>query len=116
MNWINKCKLPVIETIKHNGSPCLELDIFWQALHSSFNLAQFQTVDEMILNELSSFSSLIWPKFSEEFMQAIGNCCDSLSPEPDKLLWSYLKYIIKVKACLRNIIYIANMCFKLVLA
>ena len=68
----------------------------------------------MILNELSSFSSLTWPKFSEEeFMQAISNCCDSLSPRPNKLLWGYLKCIIKVKTCLRNIIYIANICFKL---
>ena len=66
MNWVNKCKLPVIETIKHNRRLYLELDVFWQALHSSFNSVQFWTVDEMILNELGSFSSLTWSNFSEE--------------------------------------------------
>ena len=56
----------------------------------------------------------MWPKFlEEEFMWAIGNYCDSLSPGPDKLLWSHLKHIIKVKVYLRNIICIANMCFEL---
>jgi len=56
----------MIETIKHNRRLYLELDVFWQALHSSFNSVQFWTVDEMILNELGFFSSSIWPKFSEE--------------------------------------------------
>jgi len=41
MNWVNKKKLPAIETIKHNGSSCLELNNLWQALHLSFNSAQF---------------------------------------------------------------------------
>lgn len=114
MNWVNKHKLPVIETIKHNGSLCLELDIFWQALYSFFNSAQFQTVDKMILNELGFFSSLMWPKFSEEeFTWAIGNCCNSSSSKPDKLSWGHLKHIIKIKVCLKNIICIANTCFKL---
>jgi len=69
MNWVNKCKLPAIEMIKHNRSLCLKLDIFWQALYLFFNSAQFQTVDETILNELGSFLSSMWPKFlKEEFM------------------------------------------------
>ena len=66
MNWVNKHKLPVIEMIKHNGSPCLELDVFWQVLYLSFNSAQFRSIDEIVLNELGPFSSLSWPEFSEE--------------------------------------------------
>jgi len=100
--------------IKHNGSLYLELDVFWQALHLSFNLAQFQSIDETFLNELDSFSSLSWLEFSgEEFTQAIINCCDFSSSKPDKLSWSYLKCIIKNKVCLKNIISIANTCFEL---
>jgi len=88
--------------IKHNGSLYLELDVFWQALHLSFNLAQFQSIDETFLNELDSFSSLSWLEFSgEEFTQAIINCCDFSSSKPDKLSWSYLKCIIKNKVCLK---------------
>ena len=59
MNWVNKHKLPVIETIKHNGSPCLELDIFWQVLYLSFNSAQFRSIDETVLNWTRSFFFLV---------------------------------------------------------
>jgi len=114
INWVNKHKLPVIETIKYNGSLCLELDVFWQALHSCFNSAQFQSIDETVLNELDPFSSLSWPEFSEEeFTRAIINCCDSSSPGSDKLSWGHLKYIIKNEVCLKNIISITNTCFEL---
>ena len=55
MNWINKQKLPAIKTIKYNGNSCLELEDLWQALHSSFNSAQFRSIDESILNKYEFF-------------------------------------------------------------
>jgi len=55
MSWVNKCKLPAIETIKYNGQLCLELDNLWQALHSSFNTAQHQSVDNNVLDKLGSY-------------------------------------------------------------
>ena len=114
MNWVNKKKLPAIETIKHNGSLCLELNDLWQALHSSFNSAQFRSIDETILNECKSFTPMTWLKFSkEEFTHAITNCNDSSAPGPDKVTWGHLKCILKDKSCLRNIISIANTCFDL---
>ena len=57
ISWINKCKLPAIETIKYNSQPCLDLNNLWQALHSSFNTAQFYYVVENILNKLGSYTS-----------------------------------------------------------
>ena len=88
MNWVNKKKLPAIETIKHNGSLCLELNDFWQALYSSFNSAQFQSIDESILNKCNSFLPIMWLKFSEEeFSHAIINCKDSSTPSLDKMSW-----------------------------
>jgi len=114
MNWVNKCKLLAIEMIKYNGQPCLELDDLWQALHSSFNTAQFQEIDETILKELDLFSLSIWLNFlEEEFIHAIANCNNSSAPGPDKLSWEYLKYIIKDKTCLKNVVIIANTCFEL---
>ena len=114
MNWVNKKKLPAIETIKHNGSSCLELNDFWQALHSSFNSAQFRSIDETILNECKSFTPMTWLKFSkEDFTHAITNCNDSSAPGPDKVTWGHLKHILKDKSCLRNIISITNACFDL---
>ena len=56
MSWVNKHKLPAIETIKYNGQPCLDLNNLWQALHSSFNTAQFCQIDESVLNELELYA------------------------------------------------------------
>jgi len=114
MNWVNKKKLPAIEMIKHNGSSCLELNDLWQALHSSFNSAQFQNVDELVLNECKSVLPMTWLKFfEEEFTHAIINCNDLSAPGPDRVSWGHLKHVIKNKSCLRNIICIANACFDL---
>jgi len=114
MSWVNKRKLPAIEMIKYNGQPCLDLENLWQALHSSFNTAQFCQIDESMLNELDLYSSSLWTLFSEEeFTSAIVKCNNMSTPGPDKLLWGYLKYIIKDKTCLKNIIAIANVCFEI---
>ena len=114
MNWINNCKLPAIEMIKYNGNPCLELNDLWQALHSSFNSAQFRNIDESILNEVETFSLSSWPNFSEEeFNYVIVNCNNLSASRHDKLLWGHIKCIIKDKLCLKNIISIANACIEL---
>ena len=92
----------------------MELKDLWQALHLSFNSAQFQSIDELILNKCESFSPMEWLNFSEEeFSCAITNCSDSSTPGPDKMSWGHLKLIIKDKSCLKNIIYIANACLEL---
>jgi len=114
MSWVNKHKLPAIETIKYNGQPCLDLEDLWQALHSSFNTAQFCQIDESMLNELDLHSLLLWILFfEEEFTSAIVKCNNTSVPGPDRLSWKHLKCIIKNKICLNNIITIANTCFEI---
>ena len=114
MSWVNKKKLPAIETIKHNDSSCLELNDLWQALHLSFNSAQFQNVDKSVLNECKSIFPMTWLKSSEEeFTRAIINCNDLSAPGPDRVSWGHLKHVIKNKSYLRNIICITNACFDL---
>jgi len=54
MNWIKKRKLSAIEAIKHNGHSYLEIKDLWQALHESFNSAQYQQVDISLLKEISN--------------------------------------------------------------
>jgi len=39
MNWVNKCKLPSIKTIKYNNRLCHEISNLWHTLHLSFNIA-----------------------------------------------------------------------------
>ena len=114
MSWVNKCNLPAIEMIKYNGCLCLELKDLWQALHSSFNTAQFCQVDENVLNELNLYHFLSWSPFlEEEFTSAIVKYNNSSAPSPDKLLWKYLKYVVKDKTYLGNIIAIANACIEI---
>ena len=98
MSWVNKYKLPAIETIKYNGQPCLDLNNLQQALHLSFNTAQFYHVDESVLNKLELFALSLQTLFAEEeFTSTIVKCNNMSAPSPNKLLQKYLKCIIKNK-------------------
>ena len=100
--------------IKFKGQPCLELEYLQQALHLSFNTAQFQEIDETVLNEIDSFPLSEWSNFSEEkFIYTIANCNNSSVPSSDKLLQGHFKCIIKDKTYLKNIVTITNICFEL---
>jgi len=86
INWVKKRNLPAVEAIKYNNCPFLEINNFWHALHSTFNLAQNYQVDVDILEEIPDKSSEEWPPFSkEEFMKAINKCNNLSTPEPDRL-------------------------------
>jgi len=113
MNWVNKHKLPAIESIKYNNHQCLEIDNLWNVLHSTFNMALHCQVNVNILNEITDKLILSWPTFSKvEFRLALANCNNSFTPGPDKLLWSHLKTIFIDDDYLNVIISIANACIK----
>ena len=114
MNWINKQKLLVIEAIKFNNQPCLEINDLWHILHSSFNIALHCSIKDNVLDEINSILLSSWDLFSEEeFTNALAKYNNLSTPSLDKLLWSYLKHIFKNKVCLNNIIRIANVCLDL---
>jgi len=54
MSWINKRKLPTIETIKYHDQQCLNINNLWNALHSTFNMALYRQVDIDILDEITN--------------------------------------------------------------
>ena len=114
MNWINKKKLPAIKTIKYNDQQCLDIGNLWNTLHFTFNTALNHQVNVDILNEITDKPVVSWLTFSkEEFRSAISSCNNLSAPGPDKLLWSYLKTILKDNDCLNFIINIANTCIEL---
>ena len=114
INQVKKRNLPVVEAIKYNNCPCLEIYDLQNALYSIVNLAQDHYVNINILNEISDKSTNEWPLFSkEEFRKVIAKCNNSSTPRPNKLSWSHLKCIINNEVCLSNIISIANVCFVL---
>ena len=113
-NWINRRQLPTTEAIKHNDQLCLSPESLWDMLHSTFNTAQNRQTNIEILNNIVHKPTAQWAPFSkEELKQVIAKCNDSLAPGSDKLLWRYLKIIIKQDKCLTNIINIANACINL---
>ena len=65
-SWINRWQLPVTEAIKHNGQPCLSLESLWDALHSTFNIAQNWQTNIEILNEIDYKPMALWAPFSKE--------------------------------------------------
>ena len=114
MDWVHKCKLPAIKTVKYNGCPCIKISNLWFTLHLLFNTASNQSIDEDILNKVPSFTSSSWGTFSEEeFISSIAKYNNSSAPSPNKLSWKHLKCIIKDKIYLENIINIANACIEL---
>ena len=96
INWINKCKLPVIKAIKYNGQLYFAPDSLWRALHATFNTALHCQVNVDVLNKIGSKMTFLWVPFSkEEFRQAINKCNNLSAPGPDKLTWQHLKTILK---------------------
>ena len=114
MNWVRKINLLVVEAIKYNDQLYLEINDLWYVLYSVFNLAQDHHVNIDILEEIANETMEEWPPFlRKEFLRAIAKCNNSSAPEPNKLLWCYLKHINNNKACLGKIISITNACFEL---
>jgi len=106
--------LLLFEAITHDGQPCLTLDSLWNVLYNIFNTALNRQVDLNVINEIENKPSQNWSPFSKnEFRSAISKCSDSLVPEPDKLTWHHLKFIIKDDSCLTNIVNITDACINL---
>jgi len=96
MSWVNKHKLPAIESIKYDDQQCLEIEDLWNALHSIFNKTLHRQVNVNVLDKIDDKPISLWPLFSkEEFRLALSKCNNSSAPGPDKLSWGYLKCIFK---------------------
>jgi len=114
INWVNKQKLPAIETVKYNNQLCLEINDLWHVLYSFFNTAQHHCIEENILEEINLATPSIWIPFSkEEFIRVITKCNNLSILGLDRLSWSHLKYMFKDNGCLQNIIRITNACLDL---
>jgi len=114
MNWVKKCKLPVVEAIQYKGHPCIKLEDLWNTLHNSFNSAQAREVDLSFLDETPNKTTTMWNPFSKkELIDVIKKCNNLSAPGPEKLTWSHLKSIIRSEDCACKFIDIANACINL---
>ena len=87
------------------------IEELWDILHLTFNTALYCYVDVDVLYKIADKPLSTWTPFSkEEFRSTIANCNNSSILEPDKLLWSHLKAIVKDNDCLSTIINICINC------
>jgi len=74
-------------------------------------MVQHHYINEDVLNKITPSLIFIWDLFLEgEFISTITKYNNLSTSGPNKLLWRYLKHILKDKLCLKNIIKIANTC------
>ena len=87
MSWVNKCKLPAIESIKYDNQQYLEIKDLWNAFHSIFNKTLYCHVNVKVLDKIDDKPILPWPSFSKEKFRLTLSKYNNLSaPGPDKLL------------------------------
>ena len=114
MNWVKRKNLPATEAIKHNGEPCTDTHLLWQALDSAYNSTANRHINLSILNESPSHAPIEWPPFSKaEFREAIAKYNNSSAPGPDHVTWCTLKCIVNDKQCSTHIVRLANTCINL---
>ena len=114
MNWVKKRKLPAIKAIQHEGHLCIELKDLWIALYNSFNSVQIREINIHILDKIPNKPMRSWNSFSkQELIDAIEKCNNLSVLGLDKLIWNYIKSIIKNKDYIFKLINIANTCIDL---
>ena len=97
-----------------NGQLCIKLDNLQNTLYRSFNLAQNCQINLSLLDEISDKEIYLQALFSKEELKCtINKCNNSSAPRPDKLLWRYIKMIIKNYNYSSKIIDITNACINL---
>ena len=111
MNWVRKKNLPAIEAIYHEGQPCNNLEVLWNALHNSYNSAENRSINMRFLNKINQCDNIEWLPFtSQGFKDAIAKCSNASSHSPDHVTWRHLKPLISDNTCLGKIVNIVNAC------
>ena len=114
MSWVKQHKLPAVEAICFQGQPCNDLPDLWRALYQSYNATANHSVDQSVLDEVSSQATCSWVPFSLLEMQEVLKACSNVSaPDPDHITWQYLKHILSDNTCAVGILSLANTCLSL---
>jgi len=60
MSWVKQHKLPAVEAIRYQGSPCNTLPDLWNALHLSYNAAANRPVQLSALDDVPCLAPRLW--------------------------------------------------------
>jgi len=114
INWVRKQKLPVIKAIQYKEHSCIELEDLWIAIYNFFHSTQTREIDIHVLDDIPSKPMEEWDFFAkQELIDVIEKCNNSSASNPNKLIWSYIKLIIKDEDYIAKLINIANACIEL---
>lgn len=96
MNWIQKCKLPAVEALSYQGTPCNTLDSLWDTLHRTYNPASGREHDLSDLESVPAAVQWDWLAFSMlELCEALSACSGKSAPGPDHVNWRHLKWMVR---------------------
>ncbi|KAF9441076.1 hypothetical protein P691DRAFT_608488, partial [Macrolepiota fuliginosa MF-IS2] len=100
-------KLPPVQSIKHKGKMCDDLQDLWLALDDTYNSAEGKIINPLPLQNMRE-----WPPFStEEALNALHPTANS-SPGRDHLNWGHLKTVLVHLQALTNVLTLSNYCIE----
>jgi hypothetical protein len=93
MSWMCKHNLPSYEAISYRGVPCNSLEMLWEALDGSYNMAAAWPVDLTFLAPVTPLPPQRWVPFSSlKLSEALAACTKNSAPGPDHVSWAHLKF------------------------
>src|SRR6185369_2918659 len=111
INWVKPRRLPAVEAISYQGTPCSSSEQLWTALDSTFHAASNREADPSILDEAVSLTTREWTPFSmTELRTAIKGTSSSSSPGPDHVGWGDIKAATSDPEAAAALLKVANAC------
>jgi hypothetical protein len=114
MSWVKARKLPAINTICYEDSPCETPAQLWNGLQNTYNSAADRPVPAVIDNYIPSSPLQEWTPFTlNELCESLEACSNTSAPGPDHLTWRHLKVLILDNDCARTLLSVGNACISL---
>jgi hypothetical protein len=114
MSWVKARKLPAIDAIHYEGSPCNMPAQLWNSLQSTYNSAADRPTSAAINNYILESPPQEWILFTlNELCNSLEACSNTSAPGLDHLTWRYLKVLILDNDCARVLLSIGNSCISL---
>jgi hypothetical protein len=86
MSWVKARKLPAVDMIRYEGSPCETPAQLWNGLQSTYNSAADRPISAAINDYIPAFPPQEWTLFTlNELCDSLEACSNTSTPGPDHL-------------------------------
>jgi hypothetical protein len=114
MSWVKARKLPAVDTICYDDSPCEMPTQLWNGLQSTYNSVADRFMSATIDSLIPASPPHEWIPFTlNELCDLLEACSNTSAPRPDHLTWRHLKVLILNDDCARVLLSIGNSCISL---